>query len=761
MRPIWILLCGLLITSSSIAQNSPGKPKSSSKTPTSQRPSNEAMKAQMQEAIKELREQIAEMERDIAKAKANNEDGETIRQMESQLASTKKMLASMEKINPGGPPTVDLPEIKTVLPASHSPQILPIRLKPPVVYPTKDQAKDTLFWFVGKKSDDSTLLTAERLVVRYSAGRNLLIFQPDLRRDSPMYIKLAFGLAQTPRVKNDFVLGVDAIPNIFFLYPQIQVAYDEYSLQADRYYSMAKNSLPLPPIDNLFGQSDFDTWERELLQMQVELEQLIASMPLGTITDAWVGSNLPPARPVNVCACDDAERKAFEKKLETWYYNFFNDENQLKNHIYKMESHYQWCLQNGLRRSIPDWRRKIFEGQRLMFSRVTAKVGKIAEIHHFLQNIYTEEGLAIATLKLKNDLEQLSKIVDDMPQVKQDAQSWIRDITKMFETDKYFKDTINSFRLQHEYIKLFDLGLYVSHESSKAIFTNQYLTQDEMAKKWIDYLESYNTFSLKMEMKFLVHDLDTDGKTAMWANADLSSDEVFVKLGQFSCKWQLYLQDANYSDKSAEEGTLYIPIAITKGIKDNVEDKLDPFEYSGPAYLKMPFPVVRINFCNQSPDSLIMTIFRYEDEELKQYPKSDFAHEYSTDLLAYGAKMFLGIDKTKAHSADMTNIAADMINLANTNQMQGSPTGHPKLDRMKSNFNMEKKKQDLRAQLSEVSQTAESVIIFESRTGDPKLILKNHPLATNADPDKKLARVLINGFVQVTCKHECSRFGCN
>ena len=55
------------------------------------------MQAEMQKEIKDVKEQIVGMEKDIATAKANKEDPETIKEMEEELTQLKEQLALIEK----------------------------------------------------------------------------------------------------------------------------------------------------------------------------------------------------------------------------------------------------------------------------------------------------------------------------------------------------------------------------------------------------------------------------------------------------------------------------------------------------------------------------------------------------------------------------------------------------------------------------------------------------------------------------------------
>lgn len=58
-------------------------------------------------------------------------------------------------------------------------------------------------------------------------------------------------------------------------------------------------------------------------------------------------------------------------------------------------------------------------------------------------------------------------------------------------------------------------------------------------------------------------------------------------------------------------------------------------EYSGPKDMFMVFPYMSMNLCenNSEPDSMIVDVLRYVQEDLTQYKPGE--NEYSVDLLPY------------------------------------------------------------------------------------------------------------------------------
>jgi hypothetical protein len=48
-------------------------------------------------------------------------------------------------------------------------------------------------------------------------------------------------LFQTSQIRNDFVVAMDRRLNSFFMYPEIQKAYDDFTLFRDRYYDVKEH----------------------------------------------------------------------------------------------------------------------------------------------------------------------------------------------------------------------------------------------------------------------------------------------------------------------------------------------------------------------------------------------------------------------------------------------------------------------------------------------------------------------------------------
>ena len=281
-------------------------------------PTQKEIEAQKQEALNEAKQQLADLKKDIAEAKVKKEDPESIREMEKQLALLEQMVTMLAGTNLSGnkrPPT--LSPSKTVEPKYISP-FVPIVLNQTVTAPTKENAKDQLLWYTGKKINANTLITHSGVIVQYNRQRNIVIVQTDKQVDSPYY-GLVATLAKTPQMKSEFAIGMAGMTNSFLMWPEIKKAYDEYNFFKDRYYDLAKNTIEMPaPQSNVI----LEIWQQKLVNYMNNLPALQSIIQ-------------PPKRPNDLCNCDPGERESHEHHLAAWLANdFWQEEQRILSYLY-------------------------------------------------------------------------------------------------------------------------------------------------------------------------------------------------------------------------------------------------------------------------------------------------------------------------------------------------------------------------------------------------------------------------------------------
>ena len=368
-------------------------------------PSKKEIQAQIATAKRDALTQVAVIERDIATAKTNNEDPAVIKEMENQLATMKKMLGVIEKArNAGNAPIRKLPPSKKVEPKYTSP-FVPVTLKQRVTAPKKDQANDQLLWYTGRRINSNTLITTSATVVQYDRVNSRVVVQPERRVDSPgIYYGMVNTLAQTPQMKNEFAITMDGIENSFFMYPEIQKAYDEYDFFKNRYYKIAKNVITI-------GRPTVTRMPRPDQVLEAMHHDLIIKM--ATLPSPY-NIKVPPKRPNDLCQCDPAARADYEQNLVNWLESAFWTEEELILHRLK-EIYGQLDLrqQIGLNAPapIPNFKQDIINAFKTVIERITIKLNELDKKYEG-PDIYLEEGLVMATMSFK---KMLMQTIADMP----------------------------------------------------------------------------------------------------------------------------------------------------------------------------------------------------------------------------------------------------------------------------------------------------------------------------------------------------------
>lgn len=708
------------------------------------RPSQKEIQSQLHEARQDAEKQIADLEKEIADAKSKGESAESIKDMETQLAMLKKMLGVIDKA--GSQSTrPKAPELTRTVPLKFVSPFVPVLLKQPVKTPSQEQAGDQLFWYTGKKIDANTLVTPDGLIVWHDRPNNRLIVQPDKQKDT-FYYGLVNTLAQTAKMKNDFVAKVDGIKNSFFMFPEILMAYTEFDAKVHTYYDLAKNTIDLGSPSN----QDLETMRTQLLAKRDALIEMMSTLPPVT-PGSLVAA---PERPHGLCWCDTIPIIAFRDRLPLWTWDFYREELALWSKIVEMSSQMQEFLEKG-GKAIPNWNATIFKAKSLKIERESEKLLILIENYENEKNIYKEDALADAAVTLRADLKNFQSILPDDDAMKEQAAFRVRR-AKDIVTKKYFNEYIEDQKSQRNFDVVFDYSTYASHEYNKRLFDLTYDVPGNLVDIWIKGLDKFNRFTLTITMDFELHMDDKDKETLMTADGFLKSDPVIVSLGQFNCKWQLYNKDLDQTDRTTGDEPFHIPLKVMQGRKDYLKDKFPPFLYTGPDHMQMVFPQFRISFCRDGSgidvqDSAYLDVLRYGDADLARYKNTDVATTYTIDMLAYANKMLLGIIKTKGNEGELIDIAGKMIDVNEPQQMNS--TGNPILDQLMMEFFTNQKKVLLQGELSGTSHTGNTVIPFDAKNTTHVLMQETYSTVDRADLDREAGINLIRGLITMRVQH--------
>jgi hypothetical protein len=707
----------------------------------SQRPSQKEIAAQKQEALNDARQQITEMKKEIADAKAKNEDPESIKEMEKQLATLQQMVTMLEGTSiSGNTRSQTLPPSKTAEPKYISP-FVPIILNQTVSAPTRDYAKDHLLWYTGKKIDANTLITVGGVIVRYDRQRHLVIVQTNKQVDTPYY-GLVSTLGRTPQMKNQFAVGMIGMTNSFLMWPEIKKAYDEYTFFKNRYYDIAKNTNDVPaPQPNAI----LDQWQKKLVNY-------LNSLPaLTTIVQ-------PPKRPNDLCNCDPDERKDFEDHLGVWLQDdFWKEEQQILSYLEVIYT--QGMVVNAGRPFSANLKTDIIRAYDLVIKRSAQKLSELGRLYRS-PDIYLEDGLVMATLSFQKLLMQTFADIDEPSTLtqKRNAYPIIDGIKEMIMQNKVFEPYMQNQLAARNYNVVLDYSLYLSHEYNKQLLSPSYNLKENFFQTWIEGLKKFNRFTLTLGFDF-DYRMESDNSRVLAATGTLEAKPIVVSLGRSSCTWHFYITDVNHEGPNSNEDTFYIPVKVIKGIKTIYRDPDPPIilGYTGPLDMELVFPNFELTFCNTiGSDTIFMDKLRYSEKVAKAYmaahPKIDFGREYSLDMFQYSNKMFISALITKANTDQLVAMTGNMMNIQSNTQMPSS-TGNANLDKLLKDFTMNQKRRLLQQGVTAVTNTAKTIITFNASNGVPTIVSTSYDAVDPSDPDRQAGIKLAFGIITIKIIH--------
>jgi hypothetical protein len=704
---------------------------------SAQPPTKQQIQAQKTEALKEARSTADDLRKQIAGAKAANEDPSSIKELEKQLATVDQMVTVLEKTDfSGNRIPKSLPAPKNTEPTYISP-FTPINLKQAVTAPSKDKATDHLLWYTGKKIDANTLITPSGTIVRYERQRQILIVQPDKRGDSNYY-GLVNTLGQTRQMKTRFALGIVGFMNSFLMWPEIKKAYDEYDFFKKRYYELAKNTIDLNDANTIDQSAPPDpNLDRNLIVMEQDFDQYVSNLRPVRETEV----PLPPKRS-DLCNCDAQARERYEEDLDSWIVDFYAEELKILNMLREMYVQIDFDENHGI--TTPHLPKdEIIKGINAIILRSAQKLTKLS-LQYQHPDISVEDGLVLATFSFQKllihnyeDVEEPSTVT-----IKRDAWTVITSVKDLLKQNTNFDYYMKEQLAQKNYNVVLDYSLYLAHEYNKKLISPSYKIEENFFQKWMESVRKFNRFTLSINLNFEYVLGDPNGGRKWVANGSLESQKIVVSLGRSTCKWHLYISDVNQAGLRSNEDSFYLTMKVINGTKTIYRDPEAPlvFSYSGPHNMAMVFPNFEITFCNTGePDSVLMDKLRYTDAETKAFmaahPKPDFGKEYSLDRFQYVNKMFVTVMKAKTNTDELVTTAGEMMNMQAMAQLPNS-TGDQNLDKLMMEYVMNQKRRSLQQSLTPTSNTANTVVPFNAINGSSVLISTTHSTVDPNDPDR-------------------------
>lgn len=732
MRSIFLLLFTLAF---SIPSQSQEKENS--------RPTQQQIQAQKQAALAKAKKSREETIKKLAEAKASNENPEKIKQMETMLKTMDQMIAMMEKTDVTGnkiPKT--LPASQNKEPAYVSP-FTPIKLNQPVKTPTWEQAKDKLLWYSGTRIDANTLITPSSLIVRYDRQNGAIILQPPTSGPQPdtMYYGLVNTLSQINPVKNNYTIRMDNMMNSFFMFPEIENAYNEFDLFRERFYELAKNIEQMPPPDPNMN-----------LQITiVSLENLIFYPPPIQII-------LPPKRPNDLCMCNNRPRSTYmyivDKKV--WLSKFFQDENKMAELLAEIFAQIENIRQSDS--PLPSVASSIINNDEryttFILTRMKTKLNELAKLYE-QGNILIEDGLTEACLNVLNKLRKFDVKNSRTFYITRSEILALSDKIQKLISSNIFETYIEKQKAEININRVFDYGLYLSHELNRKLLDPKSEINETLFQTWMNGLMKFNRFKLSVDLDFRYQISSEGGEATMWATGILKNDvDMYVSLGQRDCKWILYLTEVDHRNLTTSEDEFRIPMKVMSGEKDYINDKKPPFPYSGPPVMTMVFPTFKINFCGDGSE-VLMDVLSFSSADAKSHENDDPKAGYTTDIMAFVNKMLLGIKKTPVDVNQLVSIAGDMMNMSDMSNSQTSQSsGNPALDRMKTEYEMNKQRMDLQDRLAQASHKDKTIVPLTGYApGSSLLFSPTYDMVDERDEDRKMGIMLTKAILNLKVEH--------
>lgn len=724
MRAVFLSLFILAFSIVSVAQEK-----------NNSRPTQQQILAQKQEALVKAKKQREVTRQKLADAKANNEDPEKIKHMEDMLATMDQMIAMLEKTdltNNKTPKTLPAPENKE--PAYVSP-FTPIKLSKPVKAPSWSEAKDKLLWYSGRMIDANTLITASGLVVRYDPRRSTITLQPPRSEPNPdtMYYGLVNMLNQIKPMKNDYSVRMESMLNSFFMFPEIENGYKEYNHFKETFYELAKNTIPLKQ-SSLTGS---------LESMIQTLANFIQTLPPVKIIP-------PPKRPNNLCLCDNPLAKAkYHTDIDAWSEEFYSEEDKINEMLMGIHDRIQSIRHlSGVMPSVPASIIDPVEYYDIILSRMKEKLSELSKKYE-QGDALIEDGLAKASIRL----HRMQRILDAkrLPELRITRMAIDNLILKIQDliASNIFEKYIEQQKAAANFNSVFDYGLYLSHELNKKLFVITENVNQNFFETWMEGLKKFNRFELEVELDFHYQLATETGQTSMWANGLLKSEgEIYVSLGRKDCHWELFLSNVDHTNRETSGEEFKIPMKVVRGEKDYPNDNKPPFRYSGPG-LKMVFPGFNIDFCG-GESKVKMDVASYSPDDAKTHENDDPKAMYTKDILAYVNKMLLGITKTEMNITQLMGTADKMMNINSLLTPQSS--GDPALDQLRMLYLMNKKKNELQFELSQVSHTSKTVIKLLPGAGS-YLFYPTYDVADPNDEDRNKGIMMTKAEVKIFITH--------
>lgn len=685
---------------------------------------------QLTETINSFKSRIAALEKEISDLKAAKGDPRKIKSREDQLAGLKSMLAMVEGNKPAA--TGSPVQTEGIFSKKYKSPLTPVSLKRPVTPPAAAEGRSRFMGFMGKKIDDTTLITPGGKLIRLNKKKKELIIQPDKSRDQ--FQKIADEIVKTGERRNAMLEKIGADKTSFFFYPEILKACLEYDLLAETYGEVINNTISIESASNSItgiqlkrtgvgGPAEgFEIFHTDTLPADEILERKFRQ--LENLLNTAPSLNDFPAAPVkefDLCnSCDTSALRKYYKDVNAWYSEFLKyDQALIVNVLYiemiisisgrtieNLSAKQSSLLETARKKATSRLREKI--------EMLIAKYQNEPRFHHVLLT---------TSLAIERELQFLSdeNITSSLGQL-----SITSSLGQLSIYNKVFEDYVRREMEKKNYQVVLQYSVFLSQQREM-----QLLGRDDGVFKPLKLFEevlNFNRFTIDLSIDFDIEHFSgsqtpKSGENGVLVTNNLKdiSGKVYVSLGRLGCKWQLFLTGQNYSNPS-KEIDLFVPLKVTKGTAWVIVDgKRKEYQYTGPERAYSTLPFCRIGFCNDgNKDTAQLDLLTYDLDELSAYLTNPTTAgvEYGVRFLAAANRLYFHLGKTDANKESIKNL----INQVLSTTVDLVPTGLPILDDLQKSYKGKLKSMEYQKQMTKMSKKDEVIMLFDATNMSPTLV---------------------------------------
>lgn len=518
---------------------------------------------------------------------------------------------------------------------SSNSRITPISYKGIITPPSTSQAKDRLLWYKGKKIDDSTLITPEATLVRWSQPRNIVIVQP--KKDP--FARMIKELEKNESKKEQFYNKVSEKRNVLTLYPDIVNTLHEFDNIGKNFFDILKNTVELPPF--LPDATSYNNrWKKGGPASHYNWSSLISSGVPDYIKKAYdevmasmknyppIDFPPPPAKEFGTCFgnCDTVRRNKIQQREDEWMESFLKYEKGITNRSISIIKRLQELHLENDAEAAP-----LFTGldkaMKFASARATNKVD-------LLNRKYGKDFSRLpSVVRVSIGIERQKQLLGVSDE--DNSGTIIAQLSSQLDVfEKYLEQQMDA----KNYDVALNTSLIIGIERQRQLLGAS--EDDNRMPELMEKLKAFNRFKIDVQLDYEgAREADCVQKTVFNAT---NLNPVYISLTQQDCKFSLSV----YEDQSPNtniawynyyRGVFEVPLDITNGTgtevltNDEGECYTKTHSING-LKLKVSGPLSKISFCEGTQDSLLFDNIFDRYQERKTDKRYDFVYIISKPL---------------------------------------------------------------------------------------------------------------------------------